>query len=377
LERIAIDGEPIRPEAFVEAWVQVGPVIDLVDAQSANDGGPPVSVFEAYTLLAFVAFADAPVDVAVVEVGMGGSWDATNVVTSDVQVITPIARDHEDWLGTDLAGIAAEKAGILGSRAVIGLQSEVVAQVLTEAVTEHGGTAWWAGAHLGVTAREAGVGGQMVTLHGIGGSYPDVWLPFLGRHQAENAALALAAVELLLGEPGATAAGPAAPATALSIDTVRDGFAAATSPGRLEVVRSSPLVVVDAAHNPAGAEALADALAEIFPAPMIALVGVLEGKDAAGILGALEPVVAGVVVTQSLSPRALDAHILAEIAAEVFGPEDVEVEDRMDRALARAIERADALSPNVPGFLAPGVLATGSVSVAGEVRLLLGSSSRR
>jgi dihydrofolate synthase/folylpolyglutamate synthase len=368
LERIVIDGEPIAPEAFIEVWGQVGPVVDLVDAQSADDGGPPISVFEAYALAGFVAFADAPVDVAVIEVGMGGTWDATNVVTSDVQVITPIAMDHEEWLGADLAGIAGEKAGILGKQAVIGPQSDAVAEVLAAAVAETRGGAWWAGVDFGVVARELGVGGQMVAFQGIGGMYPDVWLALLGSHQADNAALALGAVELLFGDPAAP--------TPLEIETVRDAFGTVTSPGRLEVVRTSPLVVIDAAHNPAGAEALAVAVTEVFPGPMVGLVGVLGDKDAAGILGALEPVMETVVVTQSLAPRALDAYALGAVAADVFGPGRVEVVPRLDDALARAVDLADAISEGASGPLAAGVLACGSVTVAGQVRLLLRPSRR-
>jgi dihydrofolate synthase/folylpolyglutamate synthase len=363
LDRIAVDGDAIGPEAFLEAWEQVAPILTLVDAESAATGGPPVSVFEAYTLAGLVAFADAPVDVAVIEVGMGGTWDATNVVDSQVQVVTPISRDHEEWLGSDLAGIAEEKAGILQGRAVIGHQDPRVGEVLDEVARTRGTETWWAGRDFGVAARTPGVGGQMVDLQGLGGLYPEVWVPLLGAHQADNAALALAAVEAEMG-------GDDRPM--LDLDVVREGFASATSPGRLQVVRASPLVVVDSAHNPAGAQVLADAVEEIFPGPLIGLVGVLAGKDAEGILGALEPVLDSVVVTQPLSPRAVEVEALVAVAEEVFGEDRVVGVDRLDEALAHAIDLAESDADASPGPLAPGVLATGSVTMAAQVATLLG-----
>ncbi|MDR0433237.1 MAG: bifunctional folylpolyglutamate synthase/dihydrofolate synthase [Bifidobacteriaceae bacterium] len=368
LERISIDGEPISPRAFIEAWEQVGPVIDLID--SMDDDGPRVSTFEAYTLIALVAFADAPVDVAVIEVGMGGTWDATNVIESDVQAITPISLDHQEWLGHDIANIAAEKAGIMGGRAVIGRQKLAVMEVLREEAAQRGTALWCQGQDFAVLDRELGVGGQLLTLQGLGTTYRDVWLPLHGAHQADNAALALASVEMLMG--GGPVGGPV---TGLDPDTVRASLAEVSSPGRLQVVRTSPLVVVDAAHNPAGAEALATSLREVFPPGMVGLVGVLGDKDAAGILGELEPVLDRVVLTKSLSPRALDVAALTDIAAEVFGPDRVEGIERLDDALARAMELAD--SSDAPGAIAPGVIATGSVTVAGEVTLLLDASPRR
>ncbi|MDR3202044.1 MAG: dihydrofolate synthase [Bifidobacteriaceae bacterium] len=375
-DRIAIDGEPIAPEAFAQAWAELEPILGLVDAAAAADGGPAVSVFEAYALLAFAAFADAPVDVAVVEAGMGGAWDATNVVDSDVQVITPISRDHEEWLGSDLAGIAREKAGILrpGGRAVIAAQRPEAAEVLAAAVSQNGGTAAWEGRDFGVMGRDPAVGGQLVTLGGIERErqpvYRDLFLPLLGAHQAQNAALAVAAVEAFFAPP--EAGGP----HGLEAAVVAQGLAQVRSPGRLEVVRSSPTVIVDGAHNPAAAQALAEAVAETFMMPLVGLVGVLEDKDAEAILGLLEPLLVGVVVTRSSSPRSMDPEDLGRIAREVFGEDRVSVAERLDQGLALAMEQADIDADGAPGLLATGVLATGSLTIAGEVRLLLGHADR-
>ncbi|MDR3107882.1 MAG: dihydrofolate synthase, partial [Bifidobacteriaceae bacterium] len=268
-ERIAIDGQPISRAAFLDAWSLVGPVVDLVDQRSAATGGPKMSFFEVLTVLGFVAFADAPVDVAVIEVGMGGAWDATNVVESSVQVITPISRDHERWLGSSLESIAAEKAGIIRDRAVIGRQPAPAAEVLEETLIAKGATGYWLDRDFEVLGRGVAVGGQVIRLRGLAGEYEEVPLALFGTHQADNAALAAAAVELLMSDAADPLPGAA----------YREGMETAASPGRLEVVRQGPTVLVDAAHNVAGAEALVAALDEAFPFRLIGLVGVLEDKD--------------------------------------------------------------------------------------------------
>ncbi|MCL2804305.1 MAG: Mur ligase family protein, partial [Micrococcales bacterium] len=315
-ERIQIDGQPITDAAMLEAWDLVEAVVNLVDRDSEDLGEGRLSFFEVMWLLALVAFADAPVDVAVVEVGLGGRWDATNTIDSDVQVITPISYDHADYLGHDLASIAGEKAGIIRRQAVIGRQRPEAEAVLKAAAGENQAKVCWLGQGLEVVGRELAVDGQVLHLQTPGGFYNDVYLPLHGRHQAENAALAVAAVELLLaGELGV-----------LGEEPMAEGLGQVTSPGRLEVVSTAPTVLVDAAHNHAAAEALAGAVTEAFAFDLIGLVGVLQGKDAEAILGALEPVVKHVVITAPSSDRALDPVELAEIAVEVFGPDRVELE---------------------------------------------------
>jgi dihydrofolate synthase/folylpolyglutamate synthase len=362
-ERIAIDGQPISRADFLDAWSLVGPVVDLVDQRSTAAGGPAMSFFEVLTVLGFVACADAPVDVAIVEVGMGGTWDATNVVESSVQIITPIARDHEHWLGSTLEAIAAEKAGIIRTRAVIGDQPAIAAAVIEEKLLQTGATAYWLGRDFEILGRGMAVGGQIFRLRGLAGEYEEVALSLFGAHQAENAALATAAVELLMSDGTEPLPGGA----------YLEGIETATSPGRLEVVRQAPTVLVDSAHNLAGAEALVAALDEAFPLPLIGLVGVLADKDAEALLGALEPVLKQVVTSRSASARAAEPEELGAIAREVFGEDRVEVVERLDDALVRAIELAEIDAGDSPSPLATGVLATGSVTIAAEVRILLGA----
>jgi dihydrofolate synthase / folylpolyglutamate synthase len=376
-ERIAVDGAMLEPERFIEVYDELSPYLDLVDAQSAAAGGPRLSFFEVLVAMAYAAFADTPVEVGVVEVGMGGSWDATNVLDAKVAVITPIGLDHERFLGHDLASIATEKAGIIkpGAIAVIAQQPEEADQVLLARAVEVGATVLRQGYEFGLIGREVAVGGQVLTLQGHGQVYEDVYLPLHGVHQAYNAAAALAAVEaLLIGADGFradTGSEGSSGAAGLDIDVVRAAFADVDSPGRMEVVRRSPTVLIDAAHNPAGAATLAAGLEEAFGfSALIGLVAVLQDKDADGILGELEPVLEEVVISRTSSPRSMDPHELAEIAIDVFGEDRVTVFDRLDDALDHAMGRAEA-----GGRIGAGVLATGSVTMAADVRLLLGKRS--
>ncbi|HWJ09662.1 MAG TPA: folylpolyglutamate synthase/dihydrofolate synthase family protein [Nocardioides sp.] len=357
-ERISVDGEPLDDEAFVRAFNDVAPYMHLVDQAEAH----PLSFFEAVVGMAYAAFSDAPVDVAVVEVGMGGSWDATNVIDADVAVVTPIALDHANYLGGTPVEIAREKAGIIkpGSVAVLAQQSVEVAAVLLERAAEVGATVAREGLEFGVVARAAAVGGQVITLQGLRGRYDDVFLPLYGAHQAQNAAAALAAVEAFLGgeEP-------------LGDDVVRGAFAEMTSPGRLEVVRRSPTIVLDAAHNPHGAEATAAALEDSFQFdPLIGVIGVMGDKDAEGLLAAFEPVLAHVVVTQNSTDRAMPADRLAVTAREVFGEDRVIVVPRLADAIDEAAGMAE--SGGSDALSSGAVLVTGSVVTVGEARALLG-----
>lgn len=354
LERVVIDGEPVAAGQLVAAWDDVAPLLPLVEAEASR----ALTYFELLTALALVAFADAPVAVAAVEVGLGGAWDATNVVRAPVAVLTPVALDHQAWLGDDLAAIGEQKAGIIkpGSTAVVAVQQPVVEATLARRAAAVGATVLREGADFGLAARQLAVGGQQLTLQGLGGTYDEVFLPLHGAHQAHNAVCALVAVETFLG------------GRALDAEVVAAGFAAVSSPGRLELVRSSPTVLVDAAHNPAGAQALAEAVAEAFTfTRLVGVVGVLDDKDARGVLEALEPVLAEVVVTRSSSPRAIEPAELARLADEVFGS------DRVDRApdLATALDLALAAAEGPGDLGGSGVLVTGSVTIAGEARRLL------
>jgi dihydrofolate synthase/folylpolyglutamate synthase len=364
-ERIALDGEMVSPQRFVDAYEEVEPYVDLIDAQMAESGGPRLTYFEVLVAMAYATFADTPVDVGVIEVGLGGSWDATNIVDARVAVITPIGIDHERFLGHDVATIAQEKAGIIkpGAVAVIAEQTQEATDVLLARAVEVGATVLREGYEFGVSSREVAVGGQVLTLRGASAVYEDIFLPLHGQHQAHNAAVALAAVEAMLATTGENAAAFAG----LDADVVRAAFADVDSPGRLEVVRRSPTVLIDAAHNPAGAQVLADSLEEAFGfSTLIGVVAVLEDKDAEGILGALEPVFSEIAITRTSSPRAMDPDELGEIAVDVFGEDRVSVFQRLDDALDWAIGKAEE-----GGLIGGGVLATGSVTMAADVRILL------
>ena len=368
-ERIGIDGQPIHPRDYVRIWHEIKPFVEMVDAQS----DVPMSKFEVLVGLSYAAFADAPVDVAVAEVGLGGRWDATNVVNADVSVITPVGLDHTDYLGDTLAEIAGEKAGIIKPRedaddpltpneniVVIAEQDpEAMRVILQQAVDVEAGVAR-SGSEFAALESRIAVGGQQVNIQGLGGLYEDIFLPLHGEHQAKNAAVALAAVEAFFG---ASAGHP------LDVATVRNGFAQAISPGRLERVRTSPTTFIDAAHNPHGAKALGAALDRDFDfARLIGVLSIFADKDATGILTALEPYLTEVVITQNSSPRALDAYDLAETARDIFGEERVHVADNLPGAYAQAVELAEDAEVQSGS----GIIITGSVVTAGDARAMCG-----
>lgn len=360
-ERVQIDGEPISQERFAQAYDDIAPFLTLLDEQAESVNGPPVTMFEAVTALAFACFADAPVDVMIIECGMGGSWDATNIVEPAVAVITPIGLDHTDYLGDSLAEIATEKAGILkpGVLAAFARQEPEAAAVLMARCAEVGIAAVREGVEFAVVNRALAVGGQMLTIQGLGGEYDELYLPLHGEHQSANAALALAAVELFFNSN---------PESKLDIDVIRGGFGSATSPGRLERVRTSPTVIIDSAHNPHGARAVTAALAESFDfSKLVAVVAVLEGKDARGILTALEPGFDSIVVTKNSSPRSMVVDDITELALDVFG------EDRVFASpnLAEALEVAVGLVDDVAEWGSAAVVALGSVVTAADARRMM------
>ncbi len=370
-ERIGIDGVPLHPADYVRIWREIQPYVELVDARF----DVRMSKFEVLTAIAYAAFADAPVEVAVVEVGMGGTWDATNVIDADVSVIMPVGLDHTGYLGETIEEIAAEKAGIISARlelsdddpltpdeniAVVAEQDPAAMRVILERAVAVDAAVARAGSEFAVLESTVAVGGQQLRLRGLGGEYDEIFLPLSGEHQAHNAAVALAAVEAFFG---------ASAGRSLEIEAVRRGFAAVTSPGRLERVRTSPTTFVDATHNPHGAVALGQALERDFDFHrLIGVVGVLDDKDAKGILTALEPHLSEIVCTQNASPRALDAYDLAEYARDVFGEERVHVDESLSGAYALAVELAEDADIQSGS----GVVITGSVVTAGEARTLFG-----
>lgn len=353
-ERITVDGEPLSEERFAQVYEEIIPYVELTDTQ-----GRRIQFFELLTAMAFAAFADTPVDVAVIEAGMGGSWDATNVADGTVSVITPISLDHTDRLGPDIPSIAGEKAGIIkpGATTVLAQQDLEAAEVLMRRVAEVGAVVAREGLEFGVLGREVAMGGQLLTLRGLKGTYDDVYLPLYGAHQASNAACALAAVEALTGGEDP-----------LDVELVRAAFAQASSPGRMEVVRRTPTVVLDAAHNPGGMQATLEGLHEAFDfAKVIGVVGVMRDKDVEALLELLEPMLDEIVLTRNSSPRSMPVEELAALAEPLFGEERVHVVERLDDAIDRAMGIADSQGE----FSGTGVLITGSVVTAGDARLLL------
>ena len=363
-ERISLEGHPITREGFVRAWEDVAPYIGMVDERSQEEGGPRLSFFEVFTIMAYAAFADYPVDAAVVEVGMGGRWDATNVIDSGVAVITPIALDHTKWLGSTIEEIAREKAGIIkpGQVVVIMKQEEAVLDILLEQARSVDAIARVEGRDFEVVDRQMGVGGQMVTIRTPSAIYEDVFVPLFGQYQAHNAAAALVAVEAFMGGRG------------LDGRIVEQGLMNASSPGRMQVVRHSPTIIVDAAHNPAGAATLREAVESSFAFARIAGVySAMGDKDVEGVLSEVEPFVDHLVVTQMPGERAADLARLEEIAGEVFGPDRVDVRESLADAVDRAAEIAEAGAQPADRS---GVLVFGSVMLAGEMLKLAGRSPR-
>ncbi|KRE82630.1 bifunctional folylpolyglutamate synthase/dihydrofolate synthase [Arthrobacter sp. Soil764] len=365
-ERISIDGHPVSDETFVRIWDEIRPYLQIVDSELEAEGQPRLTYFECLTILGFAIFADQPVNVAIIEVGLGGITDATNVGDGQVSVVTPISLDHTELLGDTTEDIAHEKAGIIkpGGYLISAAQPLDAAQVLLEKAKEVGVPFRFEGVEFGVESRTVAVGGQMVTIQGIAGRYPDLLVPLHGAHQAQNAAVAVAALEAFFGGE-----------KELDLEVLQEGFAEVTSPGRLEVVRTAPTIIVDAAHNPDGIKASAAALQEAFTfTRLVPVVGVLKEKDAEEILREIRESLGDMAVeycfTQSNSPRAVPAAELAELAIDLgFGEDNVHVAEKLDDALEWAVERAEANDD-----LSGGVLVTGSITLVAEARILLGKT---
>jgi dihydrofolate synthase / folylpolyglutamate synthase len=352
-ERMAIDGESVSDERLVTIWNEIEPILELVDSQLEAEGEHALTFFEALAVLAFAVFADAPVDVLVLEVGIGGEWDSTNVANGDVAVFAPISLDHTDRIGGTLAEIAQTKAGIIkpGAYVVSATQPIEAAEILEARANEIGeqyrpyGSGW----HL--ISSEAVAGGTKFSVQGLAGEYHDLFLPLHGSYQAENAALALVAAEAFMGGGEQR----------IMDDIVRAAFADASSPGRLQIVSKDPLIVLDAAHNPSGAQSLAVAVKETFNAEhVVGVVSILAEKDAESILRELEPAIDQLIVTQSSSPRAIELAELEAMAVQVFGAE------RVSATLNpwHALERAKVVLPKSKNAM---IVASGSITLVGDI----------
>lgn len=353
-ERIMIDGEPVSDAAIADAWDEVEPIVGIVDAELAAAGDAPLTFFELLTVLAFVVCADAPVDVLVLEVGMGGSWDSTNTADGDVAVIAPIDLDHADRLGDTIQEITGVKAGIIkdGASVVSAHQDPAAVAVLREVAARRGASIAFEGEEFALTDDRLAVGGQLITVRGLAATYEEEYLPLYGQHQGRNAALAIAAVESLIGAGSVGIAG----------DILAEGLGQVTSPGRLQLVGADPTVIVDAAHNPHGARSLVAALREAFDFDEWGVVlGVLSDKDAAGIVAELAPIAAHVFATAPDSERANDADAIADLV-EAAGV-GVTVHPELADAAEAARRWATAADRRA-------VVIAGSVVLAGEALTL-------
>ena len=352
-ERIALDGEPIDNEILYEVFKDIEPVLDMVDQELLDQGESRLTFFEALAVLAFAAFADAPIDVLVLEVGMGGAWDSTNVADGDVAVFTPIDLDHQERLGETITEIAETKSGIIksGAAVVSAVQTQEALEVLEKVSSEIGDTFRILGQDFTVTEYIESEAGITFSVEGLAGKYENLFIPLHGAYQAANAAVAIAAVEEFIG--GATAP--------ISDLILRPALADVSSPGRLQVVSKSPRIILDAAHNPHGAFSLASALTDSFGLPhVVGVVSILGEKDAEGILTHLEKVMAEIIVTKSTSVRASSTDELAVIARKVFGDDRVSVEEDFREALSLA----EVKLPPTPNSA---IVVTGTVSLIGDV----------
>ncbi len=356
-ERISIKGNPITAAQMIATYKDIALYLDLIDSRQPQ----PISFFEAMTAMAFVAFAEYPVDIAVIEAGMGGQWDATNVLASRVSVMTPIGFDHMEYLGDTLEKIALTKAGIFKpeSNVVMAAQTAEVAKVLMAQVAKVSAIPFREGVEFAVKRRSLAVGGQLISLQGLYGEIDDIFLPLYGDHQANNAALALAAVEAFTN-------------VALDPELVRDAFSKVTSPGRCEVVYKDPTVIIDAAHNPHGAAAIAKTINSEFDFELVVgVVAVLADKDVDGILENLSTCLEYIIITQNSSARAMAAEQLAKLASKYFKPEQIEIISDLRGAITFAIEKVNVANQVNNGVGA--VLVTGSVVTVGSARSIVNS----
>jgi len=351
LERICINGQPIDAKELIFSFNDISPYLDLMDTKFDN----PISFFEAITALAFAAFAEHPIDVGVIEVGMGGQWDATNVVDADVSVIMPIGLDHMEYLGDTIGEIAKTKAGIIKEQGflVLAQQEPEAAVELLRRAAEVGADVAREGLEYSIDSRAIAVGGQLISITGLRGHYDEIFLPLHGKHQASNAAAALIAVEAFFGEQD------------LDIDAVRAGFANVTSPGRCEIIHRDPTIILDAAHNPHGAKAIAETIQSEFTFDDVTgIVALMADKDALGILQALEPIMNQIIVTTNSAARSMSVKDLEALATQVFGADRVFAQPTLADAIDKAIK--DSVRPLSDESLA--ILITGSVVTVGEAR---------
>lgn len=347
-ERLALCGAEISGQEFAEEWAHLEPYLEVVDGQEHGAS----TYFEAITALAFLWFADKPVGLAVVEVGMGGSWDATNLVAGDVAVIGEISLDHPE-LGSTVQEVATEKAGIIktGKIVVVREQPDEALKVIEARAADVGATVLLEERDWEVEVRVPALGGQQFRVRGVHETYDELFLPMFGEHAVRNVAAAIVAVESIIGH-------------ALDPDATRVAIDALRIPGRLEVITRSPLVILDGAHNPAGAEALARTLSESFTwSRMHVVLAVSSNKDVDGVIGALAPLADVWYPATNESVRSFPAEHVAERIAAAGG----RVADLGTVEESLAVARDAAATADL-------ILVTGSLYTVADARRALGGS---
>ena len=358
-ERMALDGEPVSDEQLISVYSDIEPILEFVDQELAAEGENPLTFFEALAVLGFSVFADAPVDVLVLEVGMGGAWDSTNVADGDVAVFTPIGLDHMDRLGNTLEEIADTKSGIIkpGSVVVSSVQERGVLAVLENAAKQKAEAFKLQGRDFEVSEFVPSSTGQTISISGLAGSYGPFQAPVFGSHQGQNIAVAVAAVEAFLGGGQIQ----------IADDILRSAISDVSSPGRLQLIKTVPNLLLDGAHNPAGALILGQALrAEFSEKPLIGVIAVLADKDATGLFSNLAGVFESVVITQSSSPRSMSVAELESLAKGGLGQEVESISD-----FKFALERANQRAIEIDGT----VVVTGSITLVGDVIKLIQEES--
>ena len=358
-ERMALDGEPVSDEQLISVYSDIEPILEFVDQELAAEGENPLTFFEALAVLGFAVFADAPVDVLVLEVGMGGAWDSTNVADGDVAVFTPIGLDHMDRLGNTVEEIADTKSGIIkpGSVVVSSVQERGVLAVLENAAKQKAEAFKLQGRDFEVREYVPSSTGQLISISGLAGSYGPYQAPVFGSHQGQNLAVAVAAVEAFLGGGQIQ----------IADDILRSAISDVSSPGRLQLINTVPNLLLDGAHNPAGALILARALrAEFSEKPLVGVIAVLADKDATGLFSNLAGVFESVVLTQSSSPRSMPVAELESLAKDRLGQETESISD-----FKLALERAKHRAIEIDGT----VVVTGSITLVGDVIKLIQEES--
>lgn len=348
-ERIEINGQIISDKRFQEIFDEINPYLEIIDQKFVD---APMTFFEVLTAMGFLAFSDEPIDVLSLEVGMGGRWDSTNVVTPEVSVITAIGLDHQEFLGSSIKEIAFEKAGIIKENipVVISKQVKEANLVLNEVALSRGSQTIREGIEFDVLERTVGVGGQQLNIATPFGNYQDLFLPLFGKFQASNAACALTAVETFLGKK-------------LDLELVQDAFADFKSPARLQIVKRNPTILVDAAHNISGVQNTLEAINETFKFDnKILIIGFMKDKDIDEMLDLLKGYAQDVILTQANSTRAITAQDLNNKVNLIPSfSQNITWKSSSKNALEGAVEIAKRKNSST------GIIVLGSIALAGEI----------